>query len=58
VGDGCFGREARTVDAEPRWYDQVEASVPHFWLVNVTPEGLTLKAIDAEGSVRDEFTLP
>lgn len=58
VGDGCFGRGARTIDPHPRWYNAVESAIPHFWVVDVTDTGLAFKAIDHEGSTRDEFTLP
>ena len=58
VGDGCFGRNPRTVDPQPRWYNQMEAALPHFWVIDVADTGLKFKAIDAEGITRDEFTLP
>jgi len=58
IGDGCFGRSARTIDPEPRWYNHLEGSVVHFWVVDVTDEGLAFKAIDDQGNTRDEFTLP
>ena len=58
IGDGCFGRAARTIDAEPRWYNHMEAAAPHFWVVDVADDKLGFKAIDAEGAVLDEFTLP
>tara|TARA_R110001592_G_scaffold24159_1_gene93702 strand:- start:653 stop:1867 length:1215 start_codon:yes stop_codon:yes gene_type:complete len=58
IGDGCFGRGAREIDPQPRWYNAVEGSIPHFWVVNVRDSGLSFKAIDFEGITRDEFTLP
>jgi hypothetical protein len=58
IGDGCFGREPRDIDPQPRWYNAVEASVPHFWVVDVTDQGLRFQAIDHEGATRDTFTLP
>jgi len=58
VGDGCFGRGPRTIDAEPRWYNQVESATAHFWVVDVADDKISLKAIDPEGTVLDELTLP
>lgn len=58
LGDGCFGRDPREIDPQPRWYNQVEASASHFWVIDVAAEGLKFKAIDAEGATRDEFSLP
>jgi len=58
VGDGCFGRGARDIDPQPRWYNAVEGAIPHFWVVDVKDSGLAFKAIDHEGATRDEFTLP
>ncbi|MBX3176588.1 MAG: metallophosphoesterase family protein [Candidatus Hydrogenedentes bacterium] len=58
IGDGTFGRGARTVDPEPRWYNQVEAAAQHFWVIDVADDKLSFKAIDPEGAVLDEFTLP
>lgn len=58
IGDGCFGRNARSIDEEPRWYNHMEASVQHFWVVDVAEDKVSFKAIDTEGEVRDEFTLP
>ena len=58
IGDGCFGRAPREIDPQPRWYNEVEGSVAHFWLVDVSDAGLAFKAIDSEGVTRDEFSLP
>jgi hypothetical protein len=57
VGDGCFGRNARTVDPQPRWYNKVEKAAAHFWLVDVTKKGVNLKAIDTDGKVIDKFSV-
>ncbi|HPO12821.1 MAG TPA: metallophosphoesterase family protein [Candidatus Hydrogenedentes bacterium] len=57
VGDGTFGVDPREVDPTPRWYNEKEGSYAHFWLVNVRPEGVALKAIDEDGNEVDAFTL-
>lgn len=58
IGDGCFGRAPREIDPQPRWYNHIEASVPHFWVIDVAETGLKFRAVDAQGAARDEFTLP
>ncbi len=58
VGDGCFGRAARTVDPQPRWYNEKEAGIPHFWLVEVSRKRVELEAIDDTGKTVDKFSLP
>jgi len=58
VGDGTFGVDPRKVDPTPRWYNEKEGSIAHFWVVDVRPEGLSLKAIDEDGATVDAFTLP
>ncbi len=58
VGDGAMGRESRNVDRELRWYDVMEESRVHFWLVDVTKDAVSLQAIDRKGEVFDTFTLP
>ena len=57
IGDGCFGRGAREIDPEPRWYNEIEGSIPHFWVVDVADSGLDFRAIDHEGGTRDQFSL-
>jgi hypothetical protein len=58
LGDGCFGRGPRTVEPEPRWYNEKEAAVPHFWLVDVATKKLEFEAIDNDGKSIDKFSLP
>ncbi|GMU91044.1 MAG: hypothetical protein AMXMBFR4_01020 [Candidatus Hydrogenedentota bacterium] len=57
VGDGCFGRGPRTIDPQPRWYNEKEKSAAHFWVVNVSKSGLEFKAIDDKGATIDQFSL-
>lgn len=54
LGDGCFGVGARTVDATPRWYTAVASGTPHFWVVDVTPEAVSYRAINAGGEPFDK----
>ncbi len=56
LGDGCFGVPARTVDEELRWYLARAERTPHFWLVEVEPDGIRYAAVDRNGTVFDEVT--
>jgi hypothetical protein len=58
IGDGCFGRGPRTIDEQPRWYNEKELAVAHFWVVDVKKNGLDFKAIDDQGNELDKFSLP
>ncbi len=58
VGDGTFGVDPRTVDPEPRWYNEKEGSIAHFWVVDIKPDGLSLTAIDEDGVTVDALALP
>jgi hypothetical protein len=58
VGDGCFGKGSRTVDPKPRWYDEKEQGIAHFWLVSVEKNKLELEAVDHQGTTIDKFSLP
>lgn len=57
IGDGCFGRDPRTIDPQVRWYNEIEKSVAHFWVVDVAPDGLRFEAIDHTGNTIDQFEL-
>jgi acid phosphatase type 7 len=52
LGDGCFGKGARQVDAS-RWYLAEAKSTPHFWHVTVNEEGVVYEAFDPEGKSID-----
>lgn len=56
LGDGCFGRAPRTVDAELRWYLEKASSTAHFWKVEATKSGVEYTAIDETGAVVDTFS--
>jgi acid phosphatase type 7 len=58
IGDGAFGRPARTTDPETRWYNAAEKAIVHFWVIDVASTGLRFKAIDDTGTTVDEFSLP
>jgi acid phosphatase type 7 len=57
IGDGAFGRPARTVDATPRWYTEKELGSLHFWVIDASREGLRFTAIDQTGATLDTFSL-
>jgi hypothetical protein len=57
VGDGTYGVSPRDIDKEPRWYNEVEGSIAHFWLVDVATDSVKLKAISAAGKVVDSFSV-
>ena len=57
VGDGTFGVSPRDIDEEPRWYNEVEGSIAHFWVVDVSTDGVDLKAMDATGKMVDSFSI-
>jgi hypothetical protein len=58
VGDGCFGQKPRTVDTAMRWYLEKASSTAHFWLVDVSKVDVHFRAVDADGNVFDDYTLP
>ncbi|NLO31763.1 MAG: metallophosphoesterase family protein [Candidatus Hydrogenedentes bacterium] len=58
LGDGTFGVDPREVDSEPRWYNEKEGQIAHFWVTDVRPDGLSFKAINEDGEEVDAFTLP
>jgi hypothetical protein len=57
IGDGTWGTNPRTIDPEPRWYNEVEGSIAHFWVIDATNEGLAFKAIDENGDVVDTYAM-
>lgn len=52
LGDGCFGKDPRTVCE--RWYLAHSASTAHVWFVEADPDHLRAAAIDQYGQVVDE----
>lgn len=58
IGDGAFGRPARTIDEAPRWYTARELPSMHVWIIDVSNERLRFKAVNETGTTIDEFSLP
>lgn len=54
LGDGSWGVVPREVDAERRWYEEVAMGVGHVWVVDVTSDRATYRALDADGELLDE----
>ncbi|MDZ4860331.1 MAG: metallophosphoesterase family protein [Candidatus Hydrogenedentes bacterium] len=57
IGDGCFGRGTRTIDAQPRWYNAVELADEHFWVIDVSKRNIKFRAVNDEGKEIDSFVL-
>ncbi|MGJ8654118.1 MAG: fibronectin type III domain-containing protein [Opitutaceae bacterium] len=55
LGDGCWGRDARDIDYEKRWYIDAIGSIQHFWVVNVNTEQMVYRAVDMENRVFDVY---
>lgn len=53
LGDGCWGRPPRAVLWQGRWYLDRQATVTHFWMVDVAAGGMVYRAIDRRGRVFD-----
>jgi len=57
IGDGCFGRDPRTVEPE-RWYLAHAKSTPHFWVVDLHADRVTMIAYDENGEEVDRTSRP
>jgi len=55
LGDGCWGRKARTIDYGGRWYLKECTSAQHFWCVDVSSGPLVYRAIDIKNRVFDVY---
>lgn len=55
LGDGCWGIKANQIQPGGRWYHDVCGSVQHFWLVDVSNEGLLYRAYDLDNVVFDVY---
>ena len=55
LGDGCWGQGARKVSDTLRWYEVKAASLQHFWLVDVSRNGIAYRAINKEGKIFDVY---
>lgn len=49
LGDGCFGKSARAVMPEQRWYEAKAAGLQHFWVVDVMPKRVEYRAVNKDG---------
>jgi hypothetical protein len=57
LGDGCWGMNPRSVPGR-RWYHAKALSRRHIWMVENRESGLYCQAIDTEGKVFDQVTIP
>lgn len=53
LGDGCMGQDPRDVDPS-RPYLEKASNTRHFWVMDVTSEKVSCRAIDETGKVFDE----
>ncbi len=56
LGDGSWGVDPRNVDRQRRWYEAVAMGVNHVWVVDVTADRASYKAVGIDGEVLDETT--
>lgn len=57
LGDGCMGVPARSVNRDA-WYLEKVDMKRHFWLIELREDALEATAIDLNGDVFDQLTLP
>ncbi|MDQ8199427.1 metallophosphoesterase family protein [Pelagicoccus enzymogenes] len=55
LGDGCWGRNARGTDYDPRPYLHASGSIQHFWYVEMDTNSAVYRAIDIENQVFDVY---
>ncbi|MFP4500739.1 MAG: fibronectin type III domain-containing protein [Candidatus Hydrogenedentota bacterium] len=55
LGDGCFGVPPREIEHGDAWYMEKALSTAHFWVVDVTEDGIACKAVDRNGKVFDQW---
>ena len=58
LGDGSWGVPPRKVDAERRWYEDFAAGKGHVWVVDVSAQGVTYRALGVRGKVLDATETP
>lgn len=58
LGDGSWGVKPREVDAERRWYEEFAAAKGHVWVVDVSPQGVTYRAVGVRGKALDSAETP
>lgn len=55
LGDGNWGRSARSLPLEPRWYIARQGTFNHAWQVDVRDGRVEYRAFDEKGNVFDVF---
>ncbi len=55
LGDGCWGVPPFPVGEKPRAHEDKVASLRHFWLVDITREGVEYRAVHQSGQVFDVY---
>jgi len=55
LGDGCWGREGRSIDFKKRNYLRHAGSIQHFWVVDMDAEAAVYRAIDIDGKCFDVY---
>ncbi len=55
LGDGCWGRDVRSIDYDQRWYLDAVGSIQHFWVVDMNAEQAVYRAVDIENRIFDVY---
>jgi hypothetical protein len=55
LGDGCWGRDVRSIDYGGRWYLDAVGSLQHFWMVEISAEQAVYSAVDIENRIFDVY---
>lgn len=53
LGDGCWGREPRSIEGQ-RWYTAKASSSYHVWMLESKPDGLHCQAVGRNGKAFDQ----
>ena len=53
LGDGCWGREPRSIEGK-RWYAAKASPTYHLWMLRGEAEGLRCQAIGRDGKAFDQ----
>lgn len=55
LGDGCWGRDTRSIAVDQPWYLKVSGSIQHFWVVDCDANKMVYRAVDLENRVFDVY---
>jgi hypothetical protein len=55
LGDGCWGRSARSVENPLRWYLAHAEPKRHIWVLDIASQSLVARAIDMSGNEVDRW---